>query len=309
MAFGALCNDLRSIGSYFRADDWWHKAPPCRSAKMNPKFQKSLHPRKPSSFTHYRLERGPDADYYDLALYDTSLCRLFKPRENGDYEVWYAHTGSMTDSQFHNRVTPYYPRPMTTDGDRAVVPLALARRHREDFTAKCVYTASGLLIRSQSWHVPHGKRFMTKELRDERKETVRLVEPYVTMALVGRDNLDMYADHKCISLSRTYDDDWLRQEPTEEAINGVMRMAYDIKTQWERRNRKWVTHIGNSGVRTIGNYEHVPIPDNKLREEMIQKLHIINSTIRYQDRWDEMPMFMSDADYPRGGLTFKTPRS
>jgi hypothetical protein len=119
----------------------------------------------------------------------------------------------------------------------------------------------------------------------------------------------MYADHKCISLSRTYDGDWLRQEPTEEAINGVMRMAYDIKTQWERRNRKWVTHIGSNGVRSIGNYEHVPMPDNKLREEMIQKLHIINSTIRYQDRWDEMPMFMADADYPRGGLTFKTPRS
>jgi hypothetical protein len=197
---------------------------------------------------------------------------------------------------------------MTTDGVRVVVPLALARRGREEFTAKCVFTASGLLIREKSWHVPHGRRSMSKERRNERKETVRLVEPYVTMALVGRDNLDMYADHKCISLSRTYNDDWLRQEPTEEVINGVMRMAYDIKTQWERRNRSWV-HNTDPRIPSFGEYVHVPMPDNKLREEMIQKLHIINSTIRYQDRWDEMPMFMSDADYPRGGLDFKSPRS
>jgi len=304
MAYGALCNDLIRVRSYFRADDWWHKAPTCRSAKMNPKFQKSLHPRKPSSFTHYRLERGPNADYYDLAMYDTPLCRLFKPQPNGNYEVWYAHTGSNSDSHFHNRVTPYTSRVMTTDNVRVVVPLALARRGRGEFTAKCVFTASGLLIREKSWHVPHGRRLMSKERRDERKETVRLSEPYVTMALVGRDNLDMYADHKCVSVGG----EWLRQEPTEEVINGVMRMAYDIKNQWERRNRKWVTHIGSSGVRTIGEYVHVPMPDNKLREEMIQKLHVINSTIRYQDRWDEMPMFMADADYPRSGLSFKTPR-
>ena len=307
MAYGALCNDLRAIGSYFRADDWWHKAPPCRSAKMNPKFQKSLHPRKPSSFPHYRLERGPDADYYDLSMYDTSLCRLFKPQPNGNYEVWYSYTGSNSDSHFHKQVTPYQSRVMTTDGDKAVVPLALARRGRGEFTAKCVFTASGLLIREKSWHVPHGRRSMSKERRNERKETVRLVEPYVTMALVGRDNLDMYAEHKCVSLSYTYDGDWLRQEPTEEVINGVMRMAYDIKTQWERRNRSWV-HNTDPRIPSFGNYVHVPMPDNKLREEMIQKLHIINSTVRYQDRWDEMPMFMSDADYPRGGLTFKSPR-
>jgi hypothetical protein len=198
---------------------------------------------------------------------------------------------------------------MTTDGDKAVVPLALARRARGEFTAKCVFTASGLLIREKSWHVPHGRRSMSKERKDERKETVRLSEPYVTMALVGRDNLDMYSEHKCITHSpHKHEDDWLRQEPTEEIINGIMRMAYNIKTQWERRNRKWVTSVGSNGVRSIGNYEHVPMPDNKLREEMIQKLHIINSTIRYQDRWDEMPMFMADADYPRSGLNFKTPR-
>ena len=308
MAYGALCNDLIRVRSYFRADDWWHKAPPCRSTKMNPKFQKSLHPRKPSSFPHYRLERGPDADYYDLSMYDTPLCRLFKPQPNGNYEVWYSYTGSNSDSHFHSRVTPYQSRVMTTDGVRVVVPLALARRGRGEFTAKCVFTASGLLIREKSWHVPHGRRSMSKERRDERKETVRLVEPYVTMALVGRDNLDMYSDHKCISLSRTYDGDWLRQEPTEEVINGVMRMAYDIKTQWERRNRSWV-HNTDPRIPNFGNYVHVPMPDKNLREEIIQKLHIINSTIKYQDRWDEMPMFMSDADYPRGGLTFKTPRS
>jgi hypothetical protein len=196
---------------------------------------------------------------------------------------------------------------MTTDGDRAVVPLALARRHREDFTAKCVYTASGLLIREKSWHVPHGRRSMSKERKDERKETVRLVEPYVTMALVGRDNLDMYAEHKCVSLSYTYDGDWLRQEPTEEVINGVMRMAYDIKTQWERRNRKWVQN-DDPRKPNFGNYEHVPMPDNKLREEMIQKLHIINSTVIYQDKWDEMPMFITASEYPRTGLPFKSPR-
>ena len=307
MAYGALCNDLRSIGTYQRADDWWHKAPPCRSAKMNPKFQKSLHPRKPSSFTHYRLERGPDADYYDLAMYDTSLCRLFKPQPNGNYEVWYSYTGSNSDSHFHQRVTPYQSRVMTTDGVRVVVPLALVKRGCGEFTAKCVFTASGLLIREKSWHVPHGRRLMSKERRDERKETVRLSEPYVTMALVGRDNLDMYSDHPVINSNRI-SSDWLYKEPTEEAINGVMRMAYDIKTQWERRNRKWV-HNTDPRMPNFGEYVHVPMPDNKLREEMIQKLHIINSTIRYQDRWDEMPMFMADADYPRTGLSFKTPRS
>jgi len=300
MAYGALCNDLKPIGTYQRADDWWHKAPKCRSTKLTSN-QKSLHPRKPSSFTHYRLERGPNADYYDLAMYDTSLCRLFKPQPNGDYEVWYSYTNSRSDAHFHNRVTPYQSRVMTTDNVRVVVPLAVVRRARGEFTAKCVFTASGLLIREKSWHVPHGRRLMSKERRDERKETVRLAEPYVTMAIVGRDNLDMYADHKCVSVGG----EWLRQEPTEEVINGVMRLAYDIKNQWERRNRKWVP---NKTSHAFGEYVHVPMPDNKLREELIQKLHVINSTIRYQDRWDEMPMFMPDADYPRTGLSFKTPR-
>jgi len=302
MAYGALCNDLIRVRSYFRAENWWNNAPKCRSTKLTSN-QKSLHPRKPSSFTHYRLERGPNADYYDLAMYDTSLCRLFKPQPNGNYEVWYSYTGSQTDSHFHNRVTPYQSRVMTTDNVRVVVPLALARRARGEFTAKCVFTASGLLIREKSWHVPHGRRLMSKERRDERKETVRLAEPYVTMALVGRDNLDMYQDHRCVS----FDGDWLRQEPTEEIINGVMRMAYDIKTQWERRNRKWVKNL-DPRIPNFGEYVHVPMPDNKLREELIQKLHGINNTSSYRDKWDEMPMFMADADYPRSGLTFKTPR-
>jgi hypothetical protein len=192
---------------------------------------------------------------------------------------------------------------MTTDNVRVVVPLALARRARGEFTAKCVFTASGLLIREKSWHVPHGRRLMSKERRDERKETVRLVEPYVTMALVGRDNLDMYADHRCVS----FDGDWLRQDPTEEVINGVMRMAYDIKNQWERRNRKWVENL-DPRMPNFGEYVHVPMPDNKLREELIQKLHGINNTSSYRDKWEEMPMFMADADYPRSGLSFKTPR-
>lgn len=308
MAYGALCNDLRSIGTYQRADDWWHKAPPCRSAKMDPKFQKSLHPRKPSSFTHYRLERGPNADYYDLAMYDTPLCRLFKPQPNGEYEVWYSYTGSNSDSHFHNRVTPYQSRVMTTDNVRVVVPLALARRGRGEFTAKCVFTASGLLIREKSWHVPHGKRFMTKERRDARKETVRLVEPYVTMALVGRDNLDMYSEHVCLSNPRhKHDADWLRQEPTEEVINGIMRMAYDRKTYWERKNRKWVQNL-DPRMPNFGNYEHVPMPDKDLREAIISNIHSINQTSSYKDGWKEMPMFMADADYPRTGLSFKTPR-
>jgi hypothetical protein len=308
MSFGSACKDLKTIGTYQRADDWWHKAPVCRSAKMDPKFQKSLHPRKPSAFPHYRLERGPNADYYDLALYDTALCRLFKPQPNGNYEVWYTHTGSQTDSLFHNRVTPYESRPMTTDGDRAVVPLALTRRHREDFTAKCVYTASGLLIRSESWHVPHGKRFMTKERRDERKEVVRLSEPYVTMAIVGRDNLDIYSDHMCITHSRhKHADDWLRQEPTEEIINGIMRMAYTIKTQWERRNRKWV-HNYDLRTPNFGEYVHVPMPDNKLREEMISRIHSISQTGTYKDGWQDMPMFITASEYPRTGLPFKSPR-
>jgi hypothetical protein len=193
---------------------------------------------------------------------------------------------------------------MTTDNVRVVVPLAVVRRARGEFTAKCVFTASGLLIREKSWHVPHGRRLMSKERREERKETVRLVEPYVTMALVGRDNLDMYADHRCVS----FDGDWLRQEPTEEVINGVMRMAYDIKNQWERRNRKWVQNT-DPRQPSFGEYVHVPMPDNKLREEMIQKLHGINNTSSYRDSWEERPMFMSDADYPRTGLSFKTPRS
>jgi len=194
---------------------------------------------------------------------------------------------------------------MTTDNVRVVVPLAVVRRKSEDFTAKCVFTASGLLIREKSWHVPHGRSLMSKERRDGRKETVRLAEPYVTMALVGRDNLDMYADHMSITNRPRDDGDWLRQEPTEAVINGVMRMAYDIKTQWERRNRKW---IPNRALHGFGNYEHVPMPDNKLREEMIQKLHGINNTPSYRDKWEEMPMFMTDADYPRSGLNFKTPR-
>jgi hypothetical protein len=197
---------------------------------------------------------------------------------------------------------------MTTDNVRVIVPLALARRHREDFTAKCVFTASGLLIREKSWHVPHGRRLMTKERRDERKETVRLAEPYVTMAIVGRDNLDIYSDHMCITHSRhKHADDWLRQEPTEEIINGIMRMAYDIKNQWERRNRKW---FQNTDPRkpNFGEYVHVPMPDKKLREEMIQKLHTINSTISYRDAWKEEPMFVAEADYPKTGLTFKSPR-
>ena len=305
MSYGAVCRDLTYIKSYFRAEDWWHKAPKCRSTKMDPKFQKSLHPRKPSAFSHYRLEREANGDYYDLVLYDTPLCRLFKPQPNGDYEVWYAHTGSQTDSHFLNHVSPYKSRVVTTDNVRVIVPLACARRGRENFTAKCVFTASGQLIKDKSWHVPHGRRFMTKERRDERKETVRLSEPYVTMAIVGRDNLDMYADHRCISASRTYDGDWLRQEPTEAVINGVMRMAYDIKTQWERRNRKWVPNRASHG---FGQYEHVPMPDKKLREEMIQKLHNINNTVSYRNAWKDEPMFVAEADYPKTGLTFKSPR-
>jgi hypothetical protein len=156
--------------------------------------------------------------------------------------------------------------------------------------------------------VPHGKRFMTKELRDERKETVRLSEPYVTMALVGRDNLDMYSDHKCITNHPRDDGDWLRQEPTEAVINGVMRMAYDIKTQWERRNRKWVKNL-DPRIPNFGNYEHVPMKDKDLREAIISKIHSISQTSSYRDGWQEMPMFMSEADYPRTGLTFKSPRS
>ena len=307
MSYGTLSGDLVCIGTYQKADDWWHKAPKCRSSKMDNNNEKSLHPRKPSSFPHYLLRRGPNADYYDLLLYKTTMCRLFRNNADGTYEVWYAHTGSQTDTHFLNAVSPYYHRQMTTEGFSAFVPLKCTRARMEEFSAKCVYTASGLLIRDKSWHWPHGRFFMTKETRDARKDIVKLAEPYITMALVGRDNLDIYADHTCITRNDDYkyNLDWLRKEPTEEIINGIMRLAHDLKRSWERLHREWVWTDKNSRQ---GEYKHVPMPDDVLRKGIIAQIHSLNQYTNTQNGWEEKPMFVNADDYPKTGLTFKATR-
>ena len=86
MAFSNSIKDCTRIIGYSQAVRHFEDTKRPRSVRWDaderPLYKTSTH--------HYRLKRGPDGEYYDVVLYNTTMLRYMKPEANG-VELVYLH--------------------------------------------------------------------------------------------------------------------------------------------------------------------------------------------------------------------------
>jgi hypothetical protein len=146
---------------------------------------------------HYRIEQGPNADYYDVKLYKTTMLRLFRPEADGTRELHLRAHGSNASSQFMWYVCGfnYAPTFNTQDGATVHVPLtcypaydpAAVGEVPDGFSAKIVLDPQGRLIRERSAHYLTYSKQMSEHDKSNRDEMRQRLEPFIDMIVLRRE--------------------------------------------------------------------------------------------------------------------------
>lgn len=146
---------------------------------------------------HYRIERGPNGDYYDVILYKTPMLRLFRPAEDGTREMHLRAHRTTASNQFMYYVCGfnYAPLFITQGGESVHVPLicnpsygkAAVGTVPEGFSAKIVLDADGRLIRERSAHYLTYSRQMSDSDKEARAEMTERLAPYIDLLMLRRD--------------------------------------------------------------------------------------------------------------------------
>lgn len=147
MAFSCSIHNLSSCNTYAMAHKHFENSAKPRSHN----WADDERPLDTASKWHYRVERGPDASYYDVCLYHTTMARFHKPEEDGSYRVQYTADDSQASKQFMWRVLgtsdemSYYD----THEVKRYVPIAC---NRERLTTDLWFNAARRLIVERSKH-------------------------------------------------------------------------------------------------------------------------------------------------------------
>lgn len=145
--------------TYERAHAHFEKTPEVKSRSRGARiFSPNERPLGDNRQWHYRIERGPNAEYYDVCLYHTTMARYYKPDEAGRYRVCYVWDNRLTSVQFMrhvvgvSKVEKYY----TTECKRVCVPIG---------RADLVFDKYGKLDISQSRHAQITRLVVTPEIK------------------------------------------------------------------------------------------------------------------------------------------------
>ena len=105
---------------------------------------------------HYRVVRGPDAAFYDVVLYRTTLARFYRPEADGSTRHCYNGASRTTSKMFMSDVLHVSVENgcSTTDGTVRFAPIANARGYDGHFTTDLVFDAHHRLDIARSSHAP-----------------------------------------------------------------------------------------------------------------------------------------------------------
>lgn len=129
---------------------------------------------------HYRVERGPNGDYYDMVLYRTVMARYYKPAADGARRVLYSADPRQLSSQFMWRIvgSRSCKQVTTTEGVKVASPLYdhctvqdpwVQVYDGTKFSAALWFDAEGRLDVSKYAHTPHQKVVASDEDKARRK--------------------------------------------------------------------------------------------------------------------------------------------
>jgi hypothetical protein len=194
MAYGARairsCTSITITGGYPKAVRFFEETKPSRSRYWGdderPLYKVSTH--------HYRLVRGPNADYYDVTLYNTPMLRLLRPEADGTHEMHLRAHGTSASREFMWQVCGFDYAPVfdTPEGDKVHVPLACAPAHctnrvgdvPQGFSARIVLDGQGRLLRDRSAHYLTYTKVMSDTDKQARADLVAELTPYIDMLML-----------------------------------------------------------------------------------------------------------------------------
>ncbi len=150
MAFSTSVHNLSSCSTYEAAHKRFEKTKRPISRGVQ-KWGPGERPLDDAKKWHYRIERGTDASYYDVCLYQTVMARFHKPEADGSYCCEYTADESPMSKQFMWRVTNSQElmTRLDTHGVTRYIPVA---RNRNRLTTKLWFNAAGRLIVERSVH-------------------------------------------------------------------------------------------------------------------------------------------------------------
>jgi len=182
--FSSSIHHLPSVGSYASAHAIFTKT--AKPFTRSGQWHDNQRPLKDTRSHHYRLEQGPDAEYYDVMLYRTAMARFYAPTPEGRREMYISHDSNMS-KQFMRSVTHHsnFMTMRSTDLLEVAVPIPNMHTIHDKgtgFSASLWFDPLNRLDVDKSAHTPmftHRTNPADKALVQQVRERC---EPYITLA-------------------------------------------------------------------------------------------------------------------------------
>ena len=181
--FGNTKHKLPTLNTYDMAHTYFTTRPPVRSTRWTSR-QRPLHT---TAATHYRIEQGPDAEYYDIFLYSLAVGRLYKPEANGNETRMYINYPSQSTADFLDRVLWVNAKTNTRTADgrsvyRFIGNAAMIDADNRCFNARHVFNAQGRFLPELSFGPIAHKKVSDPDDKKKRKLLKEFLAPYVMLA-------------------------------------------------------------------------------------------------------------------------------
>ena len=198
--FGNTKHKLPSLYTYDMAHTYFTTRPPVRSTRWTSR-QRPLHT---TAATHYRIEQGPDAEYYDIFLYSLAVGRLYKPEANGNETRMYINYPSQSTVDFLDRVLWVNAKTNTLTADgrsvyRFIGNAAMIDADNRCFNARHVFNARGNFLPELSFGPIAHKKVSNPDDKKKRKLLKEFLAPYVMLAGL---RVPEYLQKSCVSRQR-----------------------------------------------------------------------------------------------------------
>ena len=167
----AFCLDTRNATRIRSYEDAAKLFQPPHPIQRGAEWKKDERPLDGKRKHHMRVVQGPNADYYDVMLYETALGRFFRPVGN-EQHVWYDLYSSVSSNMFREYVLNLYTsrRYKTTDGRQVVV--GLNSEKSKGFDVQLLFV-DGLLDVARSKDSPDVRSLRTSKERIEKRKALR----------------------------------------------------------------------------------------------------------------------------------------
>jgi hypothetical protein len=180
MAFGINTDNAERVRSYEDAARLFEK--PANLRRMG--WGENRRPLDGVRKLHMRVERGPDAAYFDVVLYRTAMARYFKPVDV-TRDVWHNVHGSQSSSTFQWSVLGFSPSDYTkttTEGKRVLVGM---NPNGSGVFPVRLHLVNGKLDVANSTDAPAQLRNTTSpERKTERRAFIKWLRPYEAMSKI-----------------------------------------------------------------------------------------------------------------------------